>query len=170
MKKIGVDLSDGDRAYCIFDTDIEPIKNTVIKEAKKLASLSGIEIITSIPSIELWFLLHYEYTTASMDNKSLINRLKKFYPNYAKNINIFSDINKNINTAIDSAKKLEKHQLENGKIIKDETKEEIYKNDYLERKGFELPFVVKLSQNLILYDLLDKVYFSENEVMNKLWP
>ena len=60
--------------------------------------------------------------------------------------------------------------LENGKIIKDETKEEIYKNDYLERKGFELPFVVKLSQNLILYDLLDKVYFSENEVMNKLWP
>ena len=77
MKKIGVDLSDGDRAYCIFDTDIEPIKNTVIKEAKKLASLSGIEIITSTPSIELWFLLHYEYTTASMDNKSLINRLKK---------------------------------------------------------------------------------------------
>ena len=125
MKKIGVDLSDGDRAYCIFDTDIEPIKNTVIKEAKKLASLSGIEIITSTPSIELWFLLHYEYTTASMDNKSLINRLKKFYPNYAKNINIFPDINKNINTAIDSAKKLEKHQLENGKIIKDETKEEV---------------------------------------------
>lgn len=60
MKKIGVDLSDGDRAYCIFDTDIEPIKNTVIKEAKKLASLSGIEIITSTPSIELWFLLHYD--------------------------------------------------------------------------------------------------------------
>lgn len=52
-----------------------------------------------------------------MDNKSLINRLKKFYPNYAKNINIFPDINKNINTAIDSTKKLEKHQLENGKII-----------------------------------------------------
>ena len=42
MKKNGVDLSDGDRVYCIFDTDIEPIKNTVIKEAKKLASLSGI--------------------------------------------------------------------------------------------------------------------------------
>ena len=40
----------------------------------------------------------------------------------------------------------------------------------LERKGFELPFIVKLSQNLMLYDLLDKVYFNENEVMNKLWP
>ena len=60
--------------------------------------------------------------------------------------------------------------LEDGKIIKDGSKEEIYQDDYLERKGFDLPFVVKLSQNLILYDLLDKVYFSEKEVMNKLWP
>ena len=60
--------------------------------------------------------------------------------------------------------------LEDGKIIKDGSKEEIYSTDYLERKGFELPFIVKLSQNLMLYDLLDKVYFNENEVMNKLWP
>lgn len=59
--------------------------------------------------------------------------------------------------------------LDNGKIIKEGTKEEIYQDDYLERKGFELPFIVKLSQNLILYDLLDKVYFKETEVMNKLW-
>lgn len=59
--------------------------------------------------------------------------------------------------------------LNNGKIIKDGTKEEIYKDDYLEKKGFELPFIVKLSQNLMLYDLLDKVYFKETEVMNKLW-
>ncbi len=40
MKKIGVDLSDGDRAYCIFDTDIEPIKNTVIKEARVMVFTS----------------------------------------------------------------------------------------------------------------------------------
>ena len=59
--------------------------------------------------------------------------------------------------------------LNNGKIIKDGTKEEIYKDDYLEKKGFELPFIVKLSQNLMLYDLLDKVYFKETEVINKLW-
>lgn len=59
--------------------------------------------------------------------------------------------------------------LNNGKIIKDGTKEEIYKDDYLEKRGFELPFIVKLSQNLMLYDLLDKVYFEETEVINKLW-
>lgn len=59
--------------------------------------------------------------------------------------------------------------LNDGKIIKDGSKEEIYNDDYLEKKGFELPFIVKLSQNLMLYDLLDKVYFEEKEVMNRLW-
>lgn len=59
MKKIGVDLSDGDRAYCIFDTDIEPIKNTVIKEAKKLEKhqLENGKIIGTVeanPSTEIY--------------------------------------------------------------------------------------------------------------------
>ena len=40
----------------------------------------------------------------------------------------------------------------------------------LEKLGFNLPFIVKLSHNLMLYDLLDKVYFDSGEVMDKLWP
>lgn len=57
-----------------------------------------------------------------------------------------------------------------GKIEKDGSPCEIYKDDYLEKIGFELPFIVKLSHNLILYDLLDKVYLNEKEVLDKLWP
>lgn len=60
--------------------------------------------------------------------------------------------------------------LDKGKILIHDTKEKIYKDDKLEKLGFELPFIVKLSHNLILYNLLDKVYFDEEEVMNKLWP
>lgn len=59
--------------------------------------------------------------------------------------------------------------LDKGKIIMDGTKEEIYKDDTLEKLGFNLPFIVKLSHNLILYNLLDKVYFNEKEVIDKLW-
>lgn len=36
-KKIGMDLDDGDEAYCVFDTDINPKKNKIIDEARKLA-------------------------------------------------------------------------------------------------------------------------------------
>lgn len=59
--------------------------------------------------------------------------------------------------------------LNKGKIILDETKEEIYKDDKLEKLGFKLPFIIKLSHNLILYNLIDKIYFDEKELVGKLW-
>ena len=48
--------------------------------------------------------------------------------------------------------------------------ENIYQDDTVEKMGFELPFIVKLSHNLILYDLLDKVYLTDKGVLDKLWP
>ena len=59
--------------------------------------------------------------------------------------------------------------LDKGNIVLDGTREEIYKDDTLEKMGFNLPFIVKLSHNLMLYDVLDKVYFDDVEVMKKLW-
>ena len=59
--------------------------------------------------------------------------------------------------------------LDKGKIVLDNAKEEIYKDDKLEKMDFKLPFVVKLSHNLMLYDLIDKVYFDEKDLVNKLW-
>lgn len=60
--------------------------------------------------------------------------------------------------------------LENGKIILSNTKEGIYSDERLENLGFTLPFIVKLSHNLILYDLIDKVYFDMKGLADKLWP
>lgn len=60
--------------------------------------------------------------------------------------------------------------LDKGKIVIHGSKEFIYEDDKLEKMGFNLPFIVKLSHNLMLYDLLDRVYFDSGEVMKKLWP
>lgn len=59
--------------------------------------------------------------------------------------------------------------FDKGKIKIDKTKEEIYNNDTLEKLGFKLPFIVKLSHNLMLYNLIDKIYFDEKELVNMLW-
>lgn len=117
IKKLDLDLMGGDVAYLVFDTDIDFNKDKIISAANKLAKDNHIKVISSNPSIEIWFLLHYEFTTSSMPNSEVIKRIKKYYPKYEKNINIYSDINKNTFIAIDRAKKLEKYQLENGKII-----------------------------------------------------
>lgn len=136
---MGLDLQDDDVAYCVFDTDIDPNKNKIIEEAIRLAMKNHIKIITSSPCIELWFLLHYDYTTANMSSESVIKRLKKFYPQYEKNVNIYPDIIENLDTAIKRAKKLEKYQLDNNRrigTVEANPNTELYKIvEYLINKG-----------------------------------
>ena len=60
--------------------------------------------------------------------------------------------------------------LTDKKILLDDTIDNIYKDDKLERLGFNLPFIVKLSHNLELYELIDKVYFDAKALEDKLWP
>lgn len=117
IDNMGLDLQDDDIAYCIFDTDTNPDKNKIINKAIQLAKKNNIKIITSSPCVELWFLLHYDYTTSNMSNEEVIKRLKKFYPKYEKNVNIYSDILKNLDKAIERAKKLEKYQLDSNRRI-----------------------------------------------------
>ncbi len=113
IKDNDLDLLDDDMAFCIFDTDIDPNKNKVIDNAIKLANKNNIKIITSSPCIELWFLLHYEYSTANMGNDEVIKKLKNYYPKYKKNINIYPDIKDKMDIAIKNAKKLERYQKDN---------------------------------------------------------
>lgn len=117
VKELGLDLFEDDKAYCIFDADIHPQKNIQITKAIKLAKNYGIVPIVSTPCIELWFLLHYEYTTATINNNDVINRLKKYYPKYEKNCDIYPEIKDKINFAINNSKKLEKYQLQNNRKL-----------------------------------------------------
>ena len=117
IKKLNIDLKGEDVAYCIFDTDVNPNKNKLIKEATTLANKNNIGIITSAPSIEMWFLLHFDFTTSYMNNEEVMNKLKKYYPKYEKADNIYPFIKDNTNIAIKRAKKLEKYHSDNHKII-----------------------------------------------------
>ena len=117
VKDLGLDLSEDDKAYCIFDADINKEKNVQIISAIKLAKDNNIIPIVSTPCVELWFLVHYEYTTAMISSDDVIIRLKKYYPKYEKNCDIYPDIIDKINNAINNSKKLEKyHHLNNKKL------------------------------------------------------
>lgn len=125
-----LNLEDDDRAFCVFDTDTNSKKNSQIREAIKLANQNYIGIITSSPCVEIWFLLHYEYTTATMNNNQVIERLKGFYPQYKKNCDMYSVIHGNTTNACVRAKKLEKFHKDNGlniKTVEANPHSEIYK-------------------------------------------
>ncbi len=117
MEKRDLSLALGDKVFCVFDVDVQYNKNKIIKEAIDFAKTKGIQVITSTPCVELWFLLHFLYTSAFLTNNEVIKRLKNYVPKYEKNMNIFPEINSRVKIAIKNAKQLEKEQLANNKII-----------------------------------------------------
>lgn len=59
-----------DEIWCMFDRDAHPN----VPEALELAARNGIEVVMSNPCIELWFILHFEDQTASIDRHAAQRR------------------------------------------------------------------------------------------------
>ncbi|WP_278319566.1 RloB family protein [Clostridium tepidiprofundi] len=80
---------DGDRVWCVFDVDINYNTNRAIQskieeiqKAKKIADKNKIKLGISNPCFELWYLLHFEYTTANFKNYDAVKkRLSRYIDN-----------------------------------------------------------------------------------------
>ena len=59
--------------------------------------------------------------------------------------------------------------LDKGKIVLDNKKEDFFEDADKVKKYMKLPFIVDLSNRLKFYDLIDKIYFDEKELVNALW-
>lgn len=60
--------------------------------------------------------------------------------------------------------------IDKQKNILDGKVEEVYtKEKILYNLGIEIPFIIKLSINLKLYDLIDEIYLDKDKLVNKLW-
>jgi len=105
MKLWDISAKYGDKIYCLLDSDESKDKNTQIKDAIKLAEQYNIEVIISNPCFEDWYLCHYVYTTKYLTNVGVIDELKKYIPNYQKNMNIYPQISHLTDNAIVNAKK-----------------------------------------------------------------
>lgn len=118
MKKEDIGPENGDKIYCVFDTDVDKNKQKIINEAIRLALENKIEIVISSPCFELWYRLHFSYTSKKYStNKELINDLKAFIPHYEKNKNVYEFIKNKTDDAIKNCKMLEEDQVKNGNII-----------------------------------------------------
>ncbi len=88
-----------DLVFCIIDKDAHPHYEDALLDANRYTPKNILHIINSTPCFELWLLLHYTYTTKPFNktmNKSICealikDELKKYLPNYVKNISNLSD-------------------------------------------------------------------------------
>ena len=88
-RKINEILEGGGIAICVFDTDVS---QRIEAEKKKLNSLlrkygkkKNVIFCDSLPSVEYWFLLHFQNTNKYfIDSKAVEMELKSFLSNYDK--------------------------------------------------------------------------------------
>ena len=96
----------GDMAFVVVDLDNNEEK---AKEIQQVEARNRVEkFIVSNPCFEVWFLLHYEYSTRSyMSADAVIKELRKHYPGYEKTSDMYPILLDKVDDAITNAEKLE---------------------------------------------------------------
>lgn len=114
----GITGRNGDEVYVLLDADSEQYKKEQIKEAISIGKNKNVNVIISNPCFELWFLLHFEYTTKYFSsNRELIKELKRYIKNYEKNLDVFTMLEDKQMDALKNAKKLHSVHAETRKQL-----------------------------------------------------
>ena len=100
------DIRTGDKAFVVVDLDNRDSK---AREIHRLENENNVEeYIVSNPCFEVWYLLHYDYSTHSFINAdAAIRELKKHYKGYEQNSDMYPLLKDKMSKAIANADKLE---------------------------------------------------------------
>lgn len=113
-KKAGVNKNKGDIIGAVFDIDVNKDKYSTAEQVESLAFQKSVELYTSNPCFELWYILHFKYSTKQyISSAELINELKKIIPDYHKNECYISILENNTFKAIENAKKISEYSCKN---------------------------------------------------------
>jgi len=86
-KKNELSEKNGDLAFIVSDIDCKPEKIQLVKTLQKKSK--NIRFIVSNPCIEVWFILHFVYTTHQFkDSKEPKKELAKYIPGYEESMDI----------------------------------------------------------------------------------
>lgn len=101
--------SNGDLGFIVLDLDCNKVDKTKASTIKSLSRQLGknVSFIVSNPCFEVWFLLHFRYSTRSfISSDEAINELHKYIPGYVKKKNVSNDLADKLKTALDNAERL----------------------------------------------------------------
>ena len=103
------------RVFLVLDTDLSEKRINEIKEIKQKCKENNIEIITSAPIFEIWYLMHYRDSKLIFaTSKDVKRELVKINGSYSETMNMYDKIKNQTNNARSTANSIEQQ------IIKDE--------------------------------------------------
>ena len=116
MKKEDINVANNDKIYLIVDTDLKSSKVNELIEIEEKCKENGIKIITSAPTFEIWYLIHFRSNKLVFQNSESVKRaLKEYIPDYKETKNVFSTIENNTDKAIRISKELEQRGTSSNK-------------------------------------------------------
>lgn len=114
-KQEELDLKDGDMLACFVDVDFKNGRDQELRAAMKLARQNNISVFLSNPCFEIWYLLHFRYSTKLYgSNEEVIKELGSYISDYSKSKDVYDLIENKIDQALLNTKRLESYHLENG--------------------------------------------------------
>ena len=103
----------GDKGFIVLDLDCNDNKGRLIERLENGTEVA--RFIVSNPCSELWYLLHYKFTThVYLNNAELIRDLRNYIPDYEKNLDVAGRLSEKTDTALANALRLQKHFEELG--------------------------------------------------------
>lgn len=103
----------GDKGFIVLDIDNDGCKAIKVYELIQNNKYPSIRFIVSNPTFEVWFLLHFKYTTKHFsDGDAVIKELEKYIPNYNKGKDYYSVLEGKMQKAIDNSNMLNKNYEE----------------------------------------------------------
>lgn len=103
------------KIYLVLDTDLDKKRIREIKDIKQKCTNNNIEIITSSPTFEIWYIMHYRNSKLKFQtSKEVKKELQTINGTYEENMDMYKII-KNTTTNARNTAKLIEQQINNNK-------------------------------------------------------
>lgn len=105
---------DNCRIFLVLDTDLSEKRINEIKEIKQKCIDNNIEIITSAPTFEIWYVMHYRNNRLRFNtSKEVKKELQSLNGTYTESMNMYKIIKNSSDNAKNTAKFFEQQTLKN---------------------------------------------------------
>ena len=114
------DISSEDecKIFLVLDTDLDNKRINEIKEIEQQCNDNNIEIITSAPTFEIWYIMHYRNNRLKfLSSKDVKKELQIINGYYTESMDMYKMINKSTSSARNTAKSIEQQAVKNNEDL-----------------------------------------------------
>ena len=117
------------RTFLVLDTDLSEKRISEIKEIEQKCKDNNIEIITSAPTFEIWFLMHFRNNKLKfLTSKDVKRELEKANGTYSETMDMYNKIKNQTDDARSTAQSIEQQIIKDSEdLLKSNPHSSVYK-------------------------------------------